>query len=130
MIMDVIIENLVQIAATLLITLIGVLGTWLTAKLGKKTELSAIHAAQGEVITLAQQTVEELQQTVVEELKAAHKDHKLTKDEIKALGKQLIDQTIRKMSDPSAQLLSAAGVDIRALIKGAGEEWIRKINAD
>ena len=32
---NVIIENLVQIAATLLITLIGVLGAWLSTKLAK-----------------------------------------------------------------------------------------------
>ena len=39
---NVIIENLVQIAATLLITLIGVLGAWLSTKLAKREELKNI----------------------------------------------------------------------------------------
>ena len=39
---EVIIENAVQIVATLLITLIGVLGAWLTAKIGKREELKNI----------------------------------------------------------------------------------------
>ena len=35
----------VQIAATLLITLIGVFGAWLTMKIGKSTHLENINAA-------------------------------------------------------------------------------------
>lgn len=42
---NVIIENLVQIAATLLITLIGVLGAWLSTKLAKREELKNISTA-------------------------------------------------------------------------------------
>ena len=47
---NVIIENLVQIAATLLITLIGVLGAWLSTKLAKREELKNISTATNEVI--------------------------------------------------------------------------------
>lgn len=126
--MDIIIENLVQVATAALLMLLSVLGAWLTAKIGKRQELSAINAAQNEVITLAQLTVEELQQTVVDGLKASSKDRKLTKEEIEQLGEQLIDMTIEKMSAPAGQLLTAAGVDVVALIKGAGEEWIRRIH--
>lgn len=79
---NVIIENLVQIAATLLITLIGVLGAWLSTKLAKREELKNISTATNEVIHAAQQTVLELQQTTVEGMKKAHEDGKLTKDEI------------------------------------------------
>ena len=75
---DIIMESVVQIVVTLMLTLIGVLGTWLTLKLGKKEELAAINVAQQEVIRLAHLTVEELQQTLVEGLKAAHEDGKLT----------------------------------------------------
>ena len=70
--------------------LIGALGTWITAKIGKKQELANINTAQQEVVSMAQQTVSELQQTVVEGLKATHEDHKLTKEEITALGETLI----------------------------------------
>ena len=63
---EAIINLIAQVIATLLITLIGVLGAWLTAKIGKRVELSNINKAKDELIIAAQQTVMELQQTVVE----------------------------------------------------------------
>lgn len=125
--MDVIIENAVAIVATLLMTLIGVLGTWLTAKLAKLEELTNINAAQQEAIKAAQITVGELQQTLVEGLKAGHEDGKLTKEEIETLGALLVDKTLKKMSASAIGVLNAAAVDITALIKGAGEDWIQKL---
>lgn len=125
--MDVIIENAVAIVATLLMTLIGVLGTWLTAKLAKREELTNINAAQQEAIKAAQITVGELQQTLVEGLKAGHEDGKLTREEIEALGKMLVDNALKKMSVSAIGVLNAAAVDITALIKGAGEDWIQKL---
>ena len=110
-----------QYFGALLIMLIGALGTWITAKIGKKQELANINTAQQEVVSMAQQTVSELQQTVVEGLKATHEDHKLTKEEITALGETLIQKTMEKMSTPTKNLLNTAGVDIIALIQGAGE---------
>ena len=124
---EIIMESVVQVVVTLVLTLIGVLGTWLTLKIGKKEELAAINVAQQEVIRLAHLTVEELQQTLVEGLKAAHEDGKLTKEEIASLGEALLDGTIAKMSAPTAKLLAAAAVDITALIHGAGEAWITKL---
>ena len=38
----IIIESIVQVAVTLVLTLIGVLGTWLTLKIGQREELAAI----------------------------------------------------------------------------------------
>ena len=125
----IIIENIVEIVASLLMVLIGVLGAWLTAKLGKKTELQTINEAQQQVISIAQQTVDELQQTVVDGLKASREDGKLTQDEIKALGDTLVKKVMEKMSKPTGELLNAAGVDIVSLIQGAGEEWINHIKA-
>lgn len=122
-------ENIVNIVGALLMTLIGVLGAWLSAKLGKKTELANIYTAQQEVIYLAQLTVGELQQTVVDGLKASRDDGKLTKEEIAALGLALAQKTIEKMSAPTQDLLNAAGVDIIALIHGAGENWINQLKA-
>lgn len=127
---EIIIENIVKILGTLFIMLIGVLGTWLTAKIGKKQELTSINLAQQEVIGMAQQTVAELQQTVVDGLKAANEDHKLTNAEITALGETLIQKTMEKMSTPTQNLLNAAGVDIIALIQGAGEAWIKKLKSE
>ena len=125
----IIIESIVQVVVTLVLTLIGVLGTWLTLKIGKKEELAAINVAQQEVIRLAHLTVEELQQTLVEGLKAGREDGKLTKEEIASLGEALLDGTIAKMSAPTAKLLAAAAVDTTALIQGAGEAWIAKLKA-
>jgi vacuolar-type H+-ATPase subunit H len=124
---DILIEGGVQIAVTLLLTLIGVLGTWLTVKIGQREELRNINAAQQEAIDMARQTVGELQQTVVDGLKAAHKDGKLTKEEIANLGEALLFQTKSKMSLAAIRVLAAAAVDIDAIIKGAGEAWINKI---
>jgi len=124
---EIIIENLVQIAATLLITLIGVLGAWLSTKIAKQTELKNIATATEEVISAAQQTVLELQQTTVDGMKAASADGKLTKDEITELGKLLIDGAMAKMSDTTKNLLNSAGVDVSAIIRGAGEALIAKM---
>lgn len=124
----VIMENLVEIVVALVLTLISVLGAWLTAKIGKNKSLENIHAAQQEVISMASLTVSELQQTLVDGLKAAHEDGKLTKDEIIMLGEKLLEGTVAKMSDTTYNLLDAAGVDIVALIQGAGEAWIKQIS--
>ena len=124
---EVIIETAVQILATLILTLIGVLGTWLTAKIAKRNELANINAATNEVIGAAQLTVLELQQTVVDGWKAASADGKLSKDEITQLGTMLIDKTMEKMPDSAKNLLTAAGVDITAIIKGAGEAKVQNM---
>lgn len=124
---EIIMETVVQIVATLLITLIGVLGAWLTAKLAKKTELTNINAATNEVVSAAQLTVLELQQTVVEGWKAASADGKLSQDEIAELGKMLVQKTMEKMSDSAKNLLTSAGVDITAIITGAGEAMIQSM---
>ena len=116
----VIIENAVQVAATLLLMLIGVIGTWVSAKIAKREELKNISAATEEATKAAQTTVLELQQTTVEHLKAASADGKLTKDEIDSLGKALLEGTVAKMSASAVKLLNAAGVDLSELIKGVG----------
>lgn len=125
--LDIILENVVTIVVVLLTTLIGVLGTWLTTKLAKKEELATINAAQQEAIQAAQLTVSELQQTLVDGLKAGHEDGKLTAEEIEALGKLLLSETLKKMSASAIGVLNAATVDVSALIKGAGEDWIAKL---
>ena len=90
---NILIENAVNIAAAFFIALIGVFGAWLTAKLGKATQLDTVNKAQQELIKLAQITVGELKQTVVDGMKAASKDGKLTTDEIAQLGQLLYEKT-------------------------------------
>jgi len=121
---DILIENAVNVAAAFFIALIGVFGAWLTAKLGKITQLDTVNKAQQELIKLAQITVGELKQTVVDGMKAASKDGKLTKDEIAALGQLLYEKTTAKLSDSAMSVLTAAQVDISALITGTAEQMI------
>ncbi len=126
---NVIIENLVQIAATVLITAIGILGAWISTKIAKREELKNISAATEEATKAAQTTVLELQQTTVDGLKEASADGKLTQDEITELGKLLVDGAMAKMSDATKNLLNSAGVDITAIIRGAGEALINRMKA-
>ena len=124
---EAIIMQIVNILSELAIMLIGVGGAWLTMQLAKRKGIETINAAQQEVITMAQITVGELSQTVVGKLKAAHENGKLDKSEITDLGIDLINLTKAKLSAPTIALLEAAGVDIIALIRGAGEDWINSL---
>ena len=121
---NILIENAVNIAAAFFIALIGVFGAWLTAKLGKATQLDTVNRAQQELIKLAQITVGELKQTVVDGMKAANKDGKLTKDEIAQLGQLLFEKTTAKLSASAMGVLTAAQVDVSALITGTAEQLI------
>ena len=127
---DILIENAVNIAAAFFIALIGVFGAWLTAKIGKATQLDTVNRAQQELIKLAQITVGELKQTVVDGMKAASKDGKLTKDEIAQLGQLLFEKTTAKLSASAMDVLTAAQVDISALITGTAEHLIGQMKED
>lgn len=127
---EAIIMQIINILSELAIMLIGVGGAWLTMQLAKHKGIETINAAQQEVITMAQITVGELAQTVVEKLKAGHEDGKLDKSEITDLGLDLIALTKAKLANPTIKLLEAAGVDITALIRGAGEDWINGLKKE
>ena len=126
----ILLENAASIAAAFFIALIGVFGAWLTAKLGKATQLDTVNHAQQELIKLAQITVGELKQTVVDGMKATHTDGKLTKEEIAQLGQLLFDKTTAKLSGSAMDVLTAAQVDISALITGTAEHLIGQMKAD
>lgn len=125
--MELLLNYGLQVAATLLITLIGVLGTYLTLQLGKNANLKNINDAQKELIRAAKITVGELQQTTVAQLKAASSDGKLTPQEIASLRAKLLDKTVEKLSAPAYALLAAASVDVEGMILGVGESWIERI---
>ncbi len=123
---DVIIENIVRIAAALLMLLISVGGAYLTSLISRQEKLKSIGIATQQVIDAAIQTTGELQQTVVNDLKAASADGKLTESDISMLYKDVIDLTLDKLSMPTVELLNAVGADIEAIIHGATEDWINK----
>lgn len=127
LIVNALIENGVQVAASLVVALIGVAGTWLSIQIGKAKKLQTVEMATDEAKDAAITTVMELQQTVVDDLKAAAVDGKLTKEEISKLKNDLLSMSMTKLSDTSVKILTAAGVDISAIIAGAGEALIKKM---
>lgn len=121
------IELAAKVIFTLLITLIGVAGTWLTAQISKRNELVNISAATDEATKTAQRVVLELQQTVVEGMKAACEDGKLSDAEIAQLNGLLIDKALAQLSEPAKKVLAAAGKDVTAIIQSAGEAMVLAI---
>jgi len=128
--MDIWINAIAEIVTVLVTTAIGVAGAWLLAKMAKYQEVATVRKATEEVIILAQQTVGELMQTIVADVKAAREDGKLTQTEIEALGQTLLVKVTEKMSEPTRKVLEAAAVDITALIRGAGEEYIATLKTN
>ena len=127
LIVNALIENGVQVAVSFVVALIGVAGTWLSIQIGKVKKLQTVQLATDEAKDAAITTVLELQQTVVDDLKAAAVDGKLTKEEIAKLKNDLISMSMAKLSDTSVKILTADGVDISAIITGAGEALIGKM---
>ena len=127
MVVNALIDSGVQILAALAVALIGVGGTWLTAKIGKVKQLQTVQIATNEAKDAAITTVLELQQTVVDDLKAAAVDGKLTKEEIEKLKNDVLSMSMAKLSNASVKVLTAAGVDISAIITGAAESAIGSI---
>ena len=121
---DILIEYAVNIVVSVIVALIGIAGSWVLSKLAKRVELANISEATKTLISMTQQTVSELEQTIVEGLKADSEDGKLTPDEIKMLGEQLLEITEAKLSDSVKGLLSAAKIDIEVLIHSAAEAYI------
>ena len=124
---EIIAENVIGWIVSIVVILIGAFGVWALKKIGKRAGLEGISIATDEVIKMATITIGELQQTIVDDLKANAADGKLTKEEIVMLGEKLVEKTLEKMSQPVYNLLNAAGTDIIALIKGAGEDWINSL---
>lgn len=127
MVVNALIDSGVQILVALAVALIGVGGTWLTAQIGKVKQLQTVQIATNEAKDAAITTVMELQQTVVDDLKAAAVDGKLTKEEIEKLKNDVLSMSMAKLSNASVKVLTAAGVDISAIITGAAESVIGSI---
>ena len=121
---EILIQYAVDIAASLVVVLLGIIGAWLSKILAKRMELKNINAAKSEVISAAEQTVLDLKQTMVDDLKAASEDGKLSKEEVAALGVKLLSITTSKLSASTIKLLEAAKVDITALIQSTAEAYI------
>ena len=124
---EVIMEVAAQVAGALLVAVISVAGAWLTAKIGRRQELASIAAATEEAAEAAKRVVLELQQTAVEGMKAARVDGKLSRAEVEQLGKLLLEKSLAQLSQPAKQVLGAAGKDVCAIIRSAGEAAVLAI---
>lgn len=123
-------KTVLEIVAAAAVTVISLCGAWITKQFGEKTKFINTQRAFAIVIEMAKQTVEELKQTTVDKLKAESPDGKLTSDQIDALKKMLLGLTMKKLDDPTKNLLAAVGADICAVITGAGESWICSMKND
>lgn len=113
-----------DIVEALALAIISVAGAAWASKAKNRTELQNINLAMQHVIMVAKQTVGELKQTTVDRMKADSDDGKLTPAQITELNHALLDLTLKKLDEPTKNLLAAAGADICALITGAGEDWV------
>lgn len=101
--------------------------TWCVTRIAKTEKFKSISEVLTQLSTTVEDTVGELQQTVVDGLKAAASDGKLTPEEVSALNAKLLDLVKAKMAQPAIDLLSAAQIDINALIVGMAEAAIKKM---
>ena len=127
---DVLIEVGTQICFDILMLVISVAFAYLTKYIAKSQRLQHIALAMDELEGIVVSIVGELQQTTVDGLKEASVDGKLTMQEIEALGLTLVDKAKKQLSDPAADTLVAAGVDIESMIHSIAEAWIASIKAE
>jgi hypothetical protein len=121
--LDAIIQYVGEIVGLLVISAIGIFGTWLLNKMNKNQALKNINVATEQVLVAAQKTVMELQQTYVNGWKAAQ-NGKLTEAQIEELKEKTLDITLCKLSQPTLALLEAAKIDIVTLIRSSAEAFI------
>jgi hypothetical protein len=103
---------------------------YLAKYLAKSEKLKHIALATEELEGIVVSIVGELQQTTVDGLKEAAEDGKLSKDEIAALGIALVNKAKSQLSNPAADTLTAAGVDIEGMIHSIAEACIASIKAE
>lgn len=123
---EILITQAAQIVSTLIVTLIGILAAWLTAKLNQHMQLKNLTAALDTCLKMTQVTVGELQQKFVEGMKIANEDGKLTQEEIKELNSSLIMYTKEKMTPELINVIVNAGIDINKFILDAGENYVQE----
>lgn len=121
------IEQAAYIITTVVVTAIGILGAWLTAKLSKYIQLKNVTSALETCLAMTQVTVGELQQKFVEDMKFANLDGKLTKEEIADLHSKLVTFTRNKLTPSIINVITAAGIDLNQFILDAGENFVQEL---
>lgn len=124
---EILIEQAAQLVSTIVVTLIGLLAAWLSAKLNEYMKLKNLASALDTCLKMTQVTVGELQQKLVEGMKEANEDGKLTEDEIKTLNSSLLAYTKQKMTPELINVIVSAGIDINKFILDAGEGYVQEL---
>ena len=127
--MNFVLTFVLPLVATAVTATIGVAGTWLTVRAGKRTQLTSIDNAVSQLTKAAQDTVGELQQTLVNAWKEAQ-GGKLTAGQVRDLKAQLQAKTMQKLSEPVTALLNSAQADVSALITGVAESMIGRMKSE
>lgn len=125
--MNTIIQYVAEIVAILVISAIGIFGSWLLNKMKQQKGLENIAMATEQVIQAAQVTVRELQQTLVGNWKEQQENGKLTAEQIVELKQKAIDITLKKLSEPTLKLLESAKIDVEVMITSATEAYIDEL---
>ena len=127
--MNTIIQYIAEIVAILVISAIGVFGSWLLNKMKQQKGLENIAMATEQVIQAAQVTVRELQQTLVGNWKEQQENGKLTAEQIVELKQKAIEITLKKLSEPTLKLLESAEIDVEVMITSAAEAYIDELKS-
>ena len=127
--MNTIIQYVAEIVAILVISAIGIFGSWLLNKMKQQQGLENIAMATEQVIQAAQVTVRELQQTLVGNWKEQQENGKLTAEQIVELKQKAIEITLKKLSEPTLKLLESAKIDVEIMITSAAEAYIDELKS-
>lgn len=117
-------ENLIELGIAAVAAVLSLLLGRMSAALERAKGMEALKAARGELEELTRSGVDALQQTTVEGLKACTADGKLTAKEIADLEESLLCCVRENLSQPAEKLLTAARVDVEALIKTTAEAYL------
>lgn len=124
LILQTVIQYVAEIIVLILISALGIFSTWILSKIKEKKNLTNISIAIEQVTLAAQETVRRLQQTVVDGLKELSPNGKLTPEQIQELKAQTQAIVREQLSQPTIDLLTAAKIDLEALITNAAESYI------
>lgn len=120
---ETLIQYLAEIVGLMVVTAIGIFGSWLLNKMKQNKSLQNITLATEQVFSAAQSTVYELQQTLVEGWKRSQ-DGKLTPEQVEELRAKVLEITMAKLAEPTLKLLNGAKMDVAAMISSAAESYV------
>lgn len=121
------IKNGLNILEAACVTALSIAAAVWAKKGGEQKNFQNIILAVSSVLEMARLTVGELKQDMVDRLKEISATGKLTPEQVKEINTELLKRTLKKLSEPTKNLLDAVGIDICALIMGAGEDWVREL---